>query len=201
MAIHNADPESLAFERLLFFSDAVFAIAITLLAIDIRLPQAHEGDDAVRRISSLTPHVVAYVISFFQVAQFWNAHHYLFRFIVRYDSALIWLNMVFLLLIAFLPVPTSALGEMGVTSPSVIFLASCLALIAFAELALWRYASRQLIGGDVSHRRRRGITMKILIVAAVFTASIAIARFSPLTALFSWFAIWPGHALIDKRYR
>jgi len=82
VANHNHNPESLAFERLLFFSDAVFAIAITLLALDIRLPPAHEGTALAQRISSLAPQVLAYVISFFQLAQFWNAHHQLFRHIV-----------------------------------------------------------------------------------------------------------------------
>jgi Endosomal/lysosomal potassium channel TMEM175 len=86
VSIHNHDPDSLAFDRLLFFSDAVFAIAMTLPAIDIRVPQSPEGGD---------------------MAQLWTAHHQLFRYIVQYDSALVGLNMVFLLLIAFLPVPTS----------------------------------------------------------------------------------------------
>jgi uncharacterized membrane protein len=197
---HNHDPESLAFERLLFFSDAVFAIAITLLAIDIRLPQDHGAADLGRRISSLTPQVVAYAISFFQLAQFWNAHHQLFRHIVQYDAALIWLNMVFLLLIAFLPVPTSVLGEAGVTSASVTFLASCLALTGLAELGVWMHASRGLISKRVSEGIRRGTTIKIVIVAAVFAGSIAIAQLSPLAALLSWFLIWVGHAITDKRY-
>jgi len=198
--IHNQNLESLAFERLLFFSDAVFAIAITLLAIDIRLPAAHDGADLGRRIVSLTPQVVAYVVGFFQLAQFWIAHHQLFRHIVQFDSKLLWLNLLFLLLIAFLPVPTSALGENGVSSVSVSFLASCLALTSLAELATWLHASHGLIGKHVSARARRGITIKIVIVAAVFAVSIAIAQFSPLAALLSWFLIWAGHAITDRRY-
>jgi uncharacterized membrane protein len=196
---HHHDPESLAFERLLFFSDAVFAIAITLLAIDIRLPQGHEDGRVGERILALGPHVVAYVVSFFQLAQFWNAHHQLFRYIVRYDSGLVWLNMVFLLLIAFLPVPTSVLGEAGVTPATVTFLASCLTLIALAELALWLHASRGLVGKHVSAKARRGTTIKIVIVAAVFAGSIAIAPFSAVAALVSWFLIWVGHAIADRR--
>jgi uncharacterized membrane protein len=178
----------------------VFAIAITLLAIDIRLPPGHGAVDLGRRISSLTPQVVAYVITFFQLAQFWTAHHQLFRYIVQYDSALIWLNMVFLLLIAFLPVPTSAVGEVGVTSGSVTFLAACLALTALAELGIWLHASRGLVSKHVSPRTRRGMTIKIVIVAAVFAGSIAIAQVSPLAALLSWFLIWAGHAITDKRF-
>lgn len=201
MKTHSHDPESLAFERLLFFSDAVFAIAITLLAIDIRLPPTPHGATFAMLLSSLAPHVIAYVISFFQLAQFWTAHHQLFRHIVRYDSALIWLNMVFLLLIAFLPVPTSALGEMGLTPATVIFLALCLTLLGLAELAVWLHASRGLLGEHVSERNRRGTTIKIVIVAAVFAASIGIAPFSPVAAVLFWFLIWLGHAVTDRRYR
>jgi uncharacterized membrane protein len=198
--VHKHDPDSLAFERLLFFSDAVFAIAMTLLAIDIRLPQGPEGGDMAQRIASLAPQVVAYVVSFFQLAQLWNAHHQLFRYIVQYDSALVGLNMVFLLLIAFLPVPTSALGEHGVGPATVTFLASCLTLVALSELGLWLHASRGLVGKHVSKKMRRGITIKIAIVAAVFAGSIVVAQFSPVGALLSWFLIWAGHAITDKRY-
>jgi uncharacterized membrane protein len=105
-----------------------------------------------QRIASLAPQVVAYVVSFFQLAQLWNAHHQLFRYIVQYDSALVGLNMVFLLLIAFLPVPTSALGEHGVGPATVTFLASCLTLVALSELGLWLHASRGLVGNTFQRR-------------------------------------------------
>jgi len=201
VSIHNPNPESLAFERLLFFSDAVFAIAITLLALDIRLPQAPEGAHLPTGITVLAPRTLAYVIGFFQLAQFWNAHHQLFRHIVRYDSALIWLNMLFLLLIAFLPVPTSVLGEMGLTRTSVTFLASCLTLLGLAELAMWLHALRGLMGNHVSERLRHGTTIKIVILAAIFGASILIAQISPMAAILFWFLIWPGHAITDRLYR
>jgi len=197
---HSHDPDALAFERLLFFSDAVFAIAMTLLAIDIRLPEGPAGGDMAQRIASLAPQVVAYVVSFFQLAQFWNAHHQLFRYIVHYDAWLVGLNMAFLLLIAFLPVPTSVLGEHGVGPITVTFLASCLTLVALSELGLWLHASRALVARHVSKKTRRGITIKIVIVAAVFAGSIVIAQFSPVGALLSWFLIWPGHAIVERRY-
>jgi uncharacterized membrane protein len=198
---HDYDPRSVAFERILFFSDAVFAIAITLLALDIRLPQVPVDADLGRRMSSLTPQIVAYVISFFQLAQFWSAHHQLFRYIVQYDSTLIWLNLTFLLLIAFLPVPTSVLGETGLTSASVTFLASCLMLAGLAELAVWLHASGGFIDKHVPKRMRRGITIKIVIVAGVFGGSVAIAQVNAVAAVLSWFLIWAGHALTDKHYR
>src|SRR5215831_20816639 len=99
---------NLEYDRVLFFSDAVMAIAITLLVVDLRVPDVvldpgHElGADAHR--------ILSFGISFVVIGLFWLGHHHLFRFITAMDRRLILLNLLFLGTIAFLPYPTALLS-------------------------------------------------------------------------------------------
>jgi hypothetical protein len=97
-------------ERLVFFSDAVFAIAITLLALDLRLPDRTGGyTDAtlLDALSGLMPSLFAFALSFVILATFWLGHFRTFRAVVRSDGWLVTINLVFLFFIALLPFPTS----------------------------------------------------------------------------------------------
>ncbi|MBK7916581.1 MAG: DUF1211 domain-containing protein [Chloroflexi bacterium] len=93
----------------LFFSDAVFAIAITLLALEIRLPPLPETATNVQLLAALGalwPRYLSYIISFLAIGMMWLSHHRAFRHVHRYSDRLILLNILFLLLIGFLPFPT-----------------------------------------------------------------------------------------------
>src|SRR5690349_22747153 len=101
-------------ERLVFFSDAVFAIAITLLALEIRLP-ALEGELSnealLAALNGLWPRYLAYGISFLAIGLYWLVHHRTFRAVERYDARLLMLNLVALAGIAFMPFPTTVISE------------------------------------------------------------------------------------------
>src|SRR5437660_9370808 len=98
-------------DRLMFFSDGVFAIAITLLVLQITVPipglSEHQLGDALRHLG---PKYFGFVLSFLVIGRYWMAHHRVFEYIKRFDMPLVWLNLAFLLLIAFLPFPTAVLG-------------------------------------------------------------------------------------------
>src|SRR5688572_2585814 len=87
--------ESLGLDRIVFFSDAVIAIAITLLALDIRLPELDEPNGAALRdaLWDLRPNYLSYLISFFVIGMYWQVHHRIFREVRRYDERLVWLNL------------------------------------------------------------------------------------------------------------
>src|SRR4051812_4959064 len=98
----NQPDERLALERLVFFSDAVFAIAITLLALDIRLPisAAQLTDrELLQHLLALGPQYFSFVVSFLMIGSFWSAHNRQFCFIRRYDRIFVLLNLLLLLLI------------------------------------------------------------------------------------------------------
>ncbi len=101
-------------ERLVLLSDGVFAIAITLLAIELHLPETaehKERGELLRAIGGTWPQILAFVQSFTILALYWAAHHRLFLRIVRADGGLVMLNLAFLLTVAFQPFPTAIVGE------------------------------------------------------------------------------------------
>ncbi|BBL80188.1 DUF1211 domain-containing membrane protein [Rubrobacter xylanophilus] len=178
-------------ERIVFFSDAVFAIAITLLVLDIRLPEMPEGLVAQRlpqELASLWPKYLSYVLSFLVITMYWMGHHGIFSHIRGYDRTLIWLNALFLMCIAFLPFPTSLLGEYGDHRLAVVIYAGSLAVARLLLTTVWWYATadRRLVAGDLSGATIRAHRVRGLAMPAVFLLSIAISFFSVSAAMYSW---------------
>ena len=183
--------ESLQFERLLFFSDAVFAIAITLLAIELRLPEI-AGELAAQElpvaVKHMWPQFISFTISFLVIALFWTSHHRLFGIIQRHDHRLIWLNMLMLFGLAFLPFPTAMLGKYGDTRYATIFYAVTVGMIGVVWAGLWVYASRghRLLDPHYPATDIRHITRSVLITPAVFGLSIPMAFFDVDVARLIW---------------
>jgi len=100
--------------RIEAFSDGVFAIVITLLVLEIHVPQVQGKDVAAalaRSLLAMTPKFLTYILSFVLVCIWWVAHHHLFHVLRRSDRGLLWLNSLFLLWLAFLPFPTALMGD------------------------------------------------------------------------------------------
>ncbi|HXZ74928.1 MAG TPA: TMEM175 family protein, partial [Streptosporangiaceae bacterium] len=117
---------NLEYDRVLFFSDAVFAIAITLLVVDIRVPDVVVN--AGQEIKDSNGRILSFAISFLVIGLFWMAHHRLFRYITALDRSLMFLNLLFLGTIAFLPYPTALLFAGSTRHPAApAFYASCVA--------------------------------------------------------------------------
>jgi uncharacterized membrane protein len=185
----------LQFERLVFFSDAVMAIAITLLALDIRLPEAHldaAPGDLTARVLALGPQVQSYVISFLVIGLYWVTHHRTFGYIQRYDARLIWLNLLFLMLIAFLPFPTSLLGDFPDEQAAVILFAATVAAIGAVSSLTWWYATHghRLVEARLDRHTIRWGTVRGLIPLVVFLFSIGIAVVDPSLAKVFWGLTW-----------
>jgi len=186
------------YDRVIFLSDAVFAIAITLLAINLHgsagsTVSAHEIRQAV-------PRIAGFAISFVVIAFFWFAHHRVFRYVAAIDPPLIALNFAFLAMIAFLPYPTDLLSSSSTTRASVIFYATCCALAGLAEAAFWLYATRSPAGlaSPAAGPVRTHILVRLLRVPAVFTLSIPIAIVAPQIAPFIWLLIWISGTVLNR---
>ena len=121
---------NLEYDRVLFFSDAIFAIAITLLVLDIKVPVGGVSAATLHReLSSM----VSFGISFVVIGLFWIGHHWLSRYIIAFDRGLIAINLLFLGTIAFLPYPTRLLstGQSSPTTAAVVFYAAWIATAAW----------------------------------------------------------------------
>jgi uncharacterized membrane protein len=182
----------LEYDRVLFFSDAIFAIAITLLVLDIRVPGFQH--DAAKEISKAAPNMISFGISFAVIGLFWIGHHSLSRYIAAFDRGLITINLLFLGIIAFLPFPTGLLntgGPGGSNRAATVFYALSIAAAGLAELAIWLYASRVkgLLVPGMSPAMRRYVTLRLIPTPAVFLLSIPLAYFSPNLATYFWLLI------------
>src|SRR5215216_7375245 len=103
-------------DRIINLSDGVFAIAITLLVLDVHVPDIPENmvvTELPAALLALWPKYLGYFLSFVGISTFWMIHHSIFGPIRAYDRGLLYLNFLFLMVVAFVPFPTSLLGEYG----------------------------------------------------------------------------------------
>jgi len=183
---------NLAYDRVLFFSDAVFAIAITLLVVDIRVPIVAGGTiDSASKLHAALPEIRSFAISFAVIGLFWLGHHGMFGHITVLNRNLMLLNLLFLATIAFLPYPTALFSAAPGQVTATVFYASCVAAAGLAEAAIWIYAitARNLMRGRIDPRVRRYYLARLLPPPLVFALTIPVALASPQTASYLWLTI------------
>jgi uncharacterized membrane protein len=187
------------YDRIVFFSDAVFAIAVTLLIVDLRVPDVPHVQ-AGRELRQAIPQMAGFATSFAVVGLFWLAHHGLFRYIKGIDRPLVLLNLLFLGTIAFVPYPTALLSAAGDEVPATIFYAASMAAVGLAEAAVWLYAIRirELALPGVSPAVRRWVLLRILRTPVVFLLSIPVALVWPNLAKWLWLLIFVGGSVLRR---
>jgi TMEM175 potassium channel family protein len=155
--------------RLEAFADAVFAIAITLLVIEIHLPPHEEVlrlGGVAAALASLWPSYVGYAISFIVIGIMWANHHNLMKLVARVDHGFLTLTLLLLMCVAFLPFPTAVLAEHLVDpdrherAVAVAFYCGCFTVTAIFYFLMWLHAARgrRLIASHVSDDAVRAIT-------------------------------------------
>jgi uncharacterized membrane protein len=178
--------------RILALSDGVFAIAMTLLILEIALPATH-AKDLSKALLALWPRYLAYVLSFVVIARFWMVHHLAFRLIARYDTVLVWLNLLLLMFVSFLPFPTAVLGAHNGSPAAAVLYAAAVVLTGTASTAYWWYASGRggLLRPDVGAVRVRALRARGLSSPVFFALTLPIAAFAPWAAEVLWFLVFP----------
>ena len=176
--------------RLETFSDGVFAIAITLLVLEIRVPHAEESESLLVALLGLWPSYVGYAVSFLQIGVIWANHHNRFRLLERSDHVLLFLNILFLMCVAFIPFPTALLAEYiqgseGERQIAIAVYSGTLAVTGIFFTLLWLYAAKdyRLVNRNLDPRLLRAMTRRYLIGAALYIVAFAIAFVSALASL------------------
>ena len=192
-------------ERVVLFSDAVFAIAITLLAIDLRVPELSPGqtdDSFLRALAALWPSVVAFGISFVTIAAFWVGHYRTFRYIVDVDGRLLVINLAFLFSVAILPFPTSIIAREGDLASAAVIYALFVIAIGVLSTLLWLYPAQvaHLVSPGVTPEIARQVTMRASIIPIVFALSIPAALVAPALAWVLWALAAPIQAVVTRRH-
>ena len=177
------------FGRIVAFSDGVFAIAITLLTLNLEVPDVDTGDstELARGLVDLLPHLFAYALSFAVIGRFWLVHHRFFAQLERFDGLLMASNLLYLGLIVLVPFSSDLLGTYGEIDVAVMVYAAVLGLAALVNWLMIRYA----LSADLVRGEDRGATEPFgspvaLAIAGAFLVSIPIALLSPIAAQVTW---------------
>jgi uncharacterized membrane protein len=139
---HHTPETGLSFERVVFFSDAVFAIVITLLVLELKVPHLTEHSEPALRgaLVGLLPRVAGFVISFLIIGLMWIEHHRIFRYIADYDIGLLWRNLLLLLCVSFVPFPTALFSENFWSRTAFILYTASFGGVAISKYWIWRHA-------------------------------------------------------------
>ena len=174
-------------ERMTFFSDAVFAIAMTLLVIEVRLPHVARLDDRVlaQALLDLIPNYVGFLVSFFVLARFWVSHHVVMGQLRATSHKLLWANLFLLLAVAFMPFPTAVVSEYVQLRVGVGFYAAWLVLLGLLNQRIIRIAihdpmlRRSDVAAETLHPHLRASWIPVLIGVLAFAGGMV----SPMIAL------------------
>lgn len=185
--------------RMEAFSDGVFAVAITLLVLNIKVPGLDLPSSKLPSDTSLWlqvrdewPMLIAYATSFLNIGIMWLNHHRLFNHITRVDNALLIMNLLLLAIIAFVPVPTALLAEYFVypnQHAAALIYSGVFFLLACCFNLLWRYASyhNRLLGENVNTRSVAAISRQYLLGPVCYLAAFALAWIStPASIIFTF---------------
>ncbi len=156
-----------------------------------RIPQLIlNNDELAVTLLVIWPKYLSFAISFLVIGFFWISHHRKFRFIRRYDKTLIFLNLLLLMVIAFIPFPTSVLSQYG-NRTATIFYALVMIAGGLISLATWLYASHHnhLIDPQMDAKQRRSEILTPVVTMVVFLLSIGLAFIDENLARFSWILI------------
>lgn len=195
-------------ERIAALSDGIFAVAMTLLVLDLRVPVLHAAHteqalwDALRE---LAPRLLPYVMGFLTLGIFWLAQQAQLNAFKHSDRTLTWLHIAFLLAVSLMPFSTSLLAEFIHFRLALLVYWANLVLLGFMLLASWRYALRsELVKDEVPPELRHGMVQRILTYQALYALGAVLGvvntflgiGFIALLQLIS--AIGPRHRWLNK---
>jgi uncharacterized membrane protein len=180
------EPTEHALERMVFFSDAVFAIAITLLVIEVHVPHVPHGANDVaylQALANLIPSFIGFIVSFAVIGMFWAGHHRAFALARRYDGGVVPWNLMLLGTIAFMPFVTAFMSaHQGARVPAVLYW-SWLLLTAALNLKVNSFATRPtMVGTDAPEGTPAAIRRRSRSVLLGALLSFAIAWVMPVAA-------------------
>jgi uncharacterized membrane protein len=192
--------------RIEAFSDGVFAIAITLLIIEVHVPAREHAETLGHELLRIWPSYLGYLTSFLTIGVMWINHHYVFELIDRVDRTMLLLNTLLLMLIAFVPFPTAVLAqfiETGGARAAAVLYGATLTLTALTYFAWWRYASagRRLIAEQVPDEVIDDITRAYTPGALLYGGAALVAFVQPWVSAALYLGIALFYALPLAQWR
>jgi uncharacterized membrane protein len=190
-------------DRILALSDGIFAFSLTLLALSLVVPQLTSGQsnaELSKKLAEEIPSFFVYFWSFFVVSFYWFAHHRVFRYIKRYDSPMMWFNLVFLMFITLVPFITN-LMKYADLQLTVVIAAIFYSVPGFAISLLWQHSSKnhRLIDKGLSRDMIRLTRIRNYISPLVFIASIPFSYINPYFTPAFWLVMIPLRIVVIRK--
>lgn len=208
---HDPDRKDFQIDRIILFSDAVFAIAITLLIIEIKAPEvaaSETHEEILKNLLALTPKFIGFIVSFFVIAIYWRSHHRIFGFVSHYSEKLIWVNVFFLFTIVLMPFSSAYYSENFAHNIPYYFYSCNIILTGIANLWLMNtvfstknnLVSHPPTAGYLHLFKARSYTTPLL-----FLFGVVVCQFSPLLSRFCFILPWPVLSVFEiyfkRKYR
>jgi uncharacterized membrane protein len=191
--------QGLEFDRFVFFSDAVFAIAMTLLVVGIGVPHVHDLDKA---LDGKLDEIISFFISFLVIGYYWVGHHRFVALLGSVETGFMILNLAFLAAIAFMPFPTALVGVYSRQELAVVLYCATLATASLLlTLLLVRAHQQQLFRVAMSPEYYRFSLLASASPVAVFVLAIPVAYLDAGLALPFLIVLFPVERMLDRYVR
>ena len=193
-------------EHVISFSDAIFAFAITLMALSVDIPDLPTNltqSELLDKLYELLPQFESYVISFAIIAIFWVSYHQVFNHIKGSHITMVYLNLLFLLLITLLSLSTSLVINYGTYQIPYVIYCSNVIMTSLLLALIWWYATKNksLVDKNLHPFFIKGVLVNLISIPIVFIISIIISFVNLDIAQYFWLAIAPLNIAIRRRYK
>ena len=194
--------EAKGIDRLNNFSDAVFAVAITLLILTLDVPQVPDPKQLPSALNDLWPKFQGFIISFVIIGAFWISHHVIFNFIERHRPGLLWLNLLFLMGIVILPFSTDLMSEYHSVLVVVLYDLNMVA-VSLSLLILWWYVSYKykLVNDTITQETRWHLLLNYITMSIIFMLSAGIAFLNVSASQYFYFILIPTGILVEHTHK
>ncbi len=187
-------PAGLPPSRIEALADGIFAVAMTILVLDLHVPELlRDAPDASieANLAQLGPKALSYVSGFVILGTLWVGHHYLMHHLRRVDRSFLWINLLFLLAISFLPFVIALIGAFGPRKISCLLYGATLVVAGSCLLGQWRYAarSRRLVSEGLSAAEYSALHGRILYGVLGYGLGLALAPLWPVLSLCCYAAV------------
>ncbi|HWZ03732.1 MAG TPA: TMEM175 family protein [Mucilaginibacter sp.] len=198
--------ETITISRLTSFSDGVFAIAVTLLVFNLKVPQISAADvhTLLRdKVLAMLPNFATYILSFLLIAVYWTFHHRLLNLVTKIDNQFLWMNIWFLLLVSFIPFPAALYGSYPHELFSFIFYIVSMILVNGVFMLMLGYASYKyrLMNKELPLATVKYLFFRQFTTIFVFLLAIPIALYQLRWAVYFLFVLFPIHWATKKYYK
>jgi len=194
-AVFPGDPS-----RLTALSDGVFAVALTLLVLDVKPPQVNPALLA-SAVLAMAPRLGIFALSFAIVTYYWVSHHSVFTYVRATDRGLLWLNMLFLFTIVVLPFSAAVLADYPLAAPAIALYGTNVAICSAALSVAWWYAVAKRLSIDVQGEELRYAAVRTAVSPILALLGVVVSTIAPVISLVLFVAIPVVYGATAGRYR